>query len=409
MARMNEHFLRTILRILIATSMAGSAAVAYAQAPIRIGASLSKTGKFAELGAEIGRGYHLCTKLANDKGGILGRRLELTVEDDQSTADVAAGIYDRLITGEKVDAILSPYSSPLTEAVAGVAEKHKLPLVAAGALSPAIWKKGRKFVFMLLTPTSGYVKGVIDIAARNGLKTIAVIHENTPFPEAVARSAEGGLQGLELVGKEAYPSGTKDFSEPLGRLKARNPDVLIAATYFEDSVAITEQLRKMDINPRMFSVTVGGGLPKFYKLLGPSSNFIYVATQWEPEFITLRAGGLIPISRYYPGAQEFVDAFQAEFPGLDLAYQVAQGYGACQVLLEGMRRAGSTDGQRVRDVIAELEINTTFGPFKVDANGVQLAHKMVVFQWQDGKKVIVWPPELAAERPRFPTPPWNRR
>ena len=262
---------------------------------------------------------------------------------------------------------------------------------------------------MLLTPTSGYVKGVLDIAARNGLKRIAVIHEDSPFPKAVARSAEARLQGLELVAKEAYQSGTKDFSDTLGRIKATNPDVLIAATYFQDSVAITQQLEKMNINPKMFSVTVGGGLPKFYKTLGRSSDYIYVATQWEPEFITLRAGGLIPIARYYPGAQELVDAFRAEYPDAQLAYQVAQGYGACQVLLEGIRQAGSTDGQKVRDVIAALDINTTFGPFKVDANGVQLAHKMVVFQWQDGKKVIVWPEELAANRPHFPTPAWNKR
>jgi branched-chain amino acid transport system substrate-binding protein len=387
----------------------GVAVTAHAQAPIQIGASLSRTGQFAELGTQIGRGYHLCVKLANGKGGVLGRKLELTIEDDQSTPAVAAAIYDRLIVQKKVGAILSPFSSPLTEVVADIAERHKLPLVAAGALAPSIWKKGRKFVFMLLTPTDGYVRGVIDMAARGGLKTIALIYEDTPFPKSVAEAAELGLQGLELVAKEAYPSGTKDFSTPLGRIRARNPDVLIAATYFEDSVAITGQLKELNINPRMFSVTVGGGLPKFSEFLGSSADFVYVPTQWEPEFITLRAGGLIPIARYFPGAQEFVDAFRIEFPREQLAYQVAQGYGACQVLLEGMRRARSMDGQRVRDAIASLDMNTTFGPFKVDADGVQLAHKMVVFQWQEGNKVIVWPQQLAAHPPRFPTPPWNQR
>ena len=98
-----------------------------------------------------------------------------------------------------------------------------------------------------------------------------------------------------------------------------------------------------------------------------------------------------------------------EYPGADLSYQTAQGYSACQVLLEGIKRAGTLDGERVRDAIAKMDLNNAFGAFKVDEIGVQVAHKMVMFQWQDGKKVIVWPDELAPGRPRFPTPPWGQR
>jgi branched-chain amino acid transport system substrate-binding protein len=79
------------------------------------------------------------------------------------------------------------------------------------------------------------------------------------------------------------------------------------------------------------------------------------------------------------------------------------------VLTEAVRRAGSLDGERIRDAILKLEFNTVFGAFKVNADGFQVAHKLVLFQWQDGKKVIVWPDELAPGRPRFPTPPWSQR
>jgi branched-chain amino acid transport system substrate-binding protein len=81
----------------------------------------------------------------------------------------------------------------------------------------------------------------------------------------------------------------------------------------------------------------------------------------------------------------------------------------CQILLEAVKRTGSLDGEKLRDVISKMELNTVYGPFRVDAHGVQVAHKMVVFQWQNGKKVIAWPDELAPGRPRFPTPPWNQR
>ena len=129
----------------------------------------------------------------------------------------------------------------------------------------------------------------------------------------------------------------------------------------------------------------------------------------EPELVALRAGGLVPIARQYPGAREFVAAFQKQFPGEDLSYQTAQGYSACQVLLEGVKRAGSLEGEKISDAIRRLDTHVVFGGFKIDDDGFQVAHKMLVFQWQDGKKMIVWPEDLAPGRPRFPTPPWNQR
>ena len=74
-----------------------------------------------------------------------------------------------------------------------------------------------------------------------------------------------------------------------------------------------------------------------------------------------------------------------------------------------MKKAGSLDADKVREQLLKLETRTMFGDYKVDADGFQLAHKMVMFQWQDGKKVIVWPEELAPDKPRFPTPPWSQR
>jgi branched-chain amino acid transport system substrate-binding protein len=118
---------------------------------------------------------------------------------------------------------------------------------------------------------------------------------------------------------------------------------------------------------------------------------------------------LIPIARQYPGAREFVESYGREFPGADISYHSAAGYAICQILVEGARRAGSLDGAKVRDAILKMDLNTVFGPFKVDVDGFQVAHKMLLFQWQDGKKVIVWPEELAPGKPRFPTPPWSER
>jgi branched-chain amino acid transport system substrate-binding protein len=385
------------------------APVAEAQPPIRIGASMAQTGSLAAPGEKMLRGYRLCVKHANEKGGVLGRRIELLVEDDQSTGSTAAVIYEKLITRDKVDAILGPYSSPITEAMADVSERHRMPLVAAGAAATSIFRKGRKFVFGIHSPAERYLQGLIEVAASRGLKTVAVIYEDTLLQKAIGLGALdlARKRGLLVVFEESYPKGTSDFGEILRKVKATNPDVLAAAAY--EAVTITRLLKQLGINPRMFGGTVEVAFPRFSETLGRDAEFVYGASQWEPELVTLRAGGLIPIAREYPGAREFVESHRKEFPGAELSYHSAQGYGGCQVLREAIRRAGSLESERLRAAILKLDFNTVFGAFKVDPDGFQIAQKNVLFQWQEGKKVIVWPEELAPGKPRFPTPPWSQR
>jgi branched-chain amino acid transport system substrate-binding protein len=286
-----------------------------------------------------------------------------------------------------------------------------MPMVAATGATSSIFKKGRKFVFMMLSPAELYFEGLIDMGAKRGLRTLAVINEDTLFPRTLRQGTIelAKKRGLQVVLTFAYPKGTTDFAPILNKVQAANPDVLAAPGYFDDAVAITRQLKELNVNPRMFGLATGVDLQEFYGVLGRTAEFVYGATQWEPELVTLRAGGLVPIARQYPGAREFVEAYKQEFPAADLSFHTASGYGGCQVLLEAIRRAGSLNGQRVREAILGLDINTVFGPFKVEQNGLQIAHKALMFQWQDGKKVIVWPDELAPGKPRFPTPPWSQR
>jgi branched-chain amino acid transport system substrate-binding protein len=385
------------------------APVAEAQPPIRIGASASRTGTYAALGQNQLRGYQLCVKHTNEKGGVLGRKLELVVEDDQSQAATAIAIYERLITREKVDLVLGPYGTPMTEPVADIADKYKMPMISPTAATTSIFKKGRKFIFMMASPQEVYLAGAIDLAVRNGLKTMVVIHH--PSSKGIAAGAVelAKKKGLQMLFVEEYPAGTTDFTSILTRVRAATPDILGAGGFFEDSAALARQLKALNVNPKMFAATVGVDLPRFYEALGRDAEFVYGASQWEPELVTLRAGGLIPIARQYPAAREFVDSYRKEFPGADLSYHSASGYGACQILVEAVKRAGSLDGEKIREAIFKIDLNTVYGGFKVDQDGLQIAHKMVTFQWHDGKKVIVWPDELAPGKPRFPTPPWSQR
>ena len=388
------------------------APVAEAQPPIRIGASLSQTGGRAAPGQNQLRGYQLCVKHMNDKGGVLGRKLELVLYDDGSDPATAVRLYEKLITQGKVNLVLGPLSPDITDAVADVTEKHKMPMMAPTAGVTSIYRKGRKFIFSMNPPGELQQEGLIDLAAKKGLKTVALLNVDILFGRAVIQGAVelAKKKGLQVVFVDTYPQGTTDFSTILTKVRAANPDVLGGATFgFEDAVAITRQMKALNVNPRMVGLTVGVDTRKFYEVLGRDAEFVYGATSWAPELVDTRAGGLIPIARQYPGAREFVESYKKEFPGADLSYHSAVGYGGCQILVEAIKRAGSLNGEKLRDAISKMDHNTVFGGFRVDRDGIQIGHKRLLFQWQDGKKVIVWPEELAPNQPRFPTPPWSQR
>ena len=370
---------------------------AHAQAPIKVGASLSLTGTYAQPGSYQKEGYELCADHVNAKGGLLGRKIEFVFYDDQSMPATGVRLYEKLITEDKVDAVMGPYSSPITEAVANVSEKYQKVMVSPLAATTSIFKKGRKYIFMVISPAEAYLDGLVDMAARRGLKTIAVINEDTLFTKAsavgVAEIAK--KKGMQVVFQEAYPKGNTDFSALLTKLKAANPDVIAASTYFDDAVAITRQMKELNVNAKMYGVTVGGDLPKFYELLKQNAEYVYGATQLE---------GNLP----YPGQKEFVDSYQKKF-GHEPVYHSAAGYAGCVIYGEAVKRAGTLDSDKVRDQLLKLETRTFFGDYRVDGDGFQIAHKMVMFQWQDGKKVTVWPDDLANGKPRYPTPGWGQR
>src|SRR5262245_61600501 len=121
---------KTLGALAVAAALLAVGVATEAQSPIRIGASLSLTGTYAKLGKNQHEGYQLCQKDLNAKGGLLGRKVEFVVYDDQSMPPTGVRLYEKLITEDKVDVVMGPYSSPITEAVAGVTEKYKKVMVS---------------------------------------------------------------------------------------------------------------------------------------------------------------------------------------------------------------------------------------------------------------------------------------
>ncbi len=395
---MRSHRLRGSVVVLFSVLVIG-ALPSMAQQPIRIGVSLSITGKQYSVQGGYGReGYLLCQKHVNAQGGVLGRPVEFVIYDDGSDEKTAVRLYEKLLAEDKVDAVLGPYGSAITDAVADVTEKHRKLMIAPMAATTSIWEKGRRYLIMMFAPVEGLSEGLLDLAARNGLKRLAVIKLDGLVANAAAKGASelAKRNGLELVFSETYPNVITDFSDLLNKVKATKPDVLVAASIrLQDLVTITRQMREVGLNVRMFSAVPYGLLPDYYRQLGKEAEFVYSGSFWET--------GLA-----YPGNREFVAAYEKEFNRTP-AVQSAGAYAGCQLLAEMVRRTRSLDSDRLREALLTLKTKTIVGDFAVDERGFQIAHKAITIQWQDGKQVVVWPEELASGKVRFPTPPWSGR
>src|SRR5262245_3423339 len=145
----------TVFGIVLVAAFGWAAAPGEAQAPVRIGATAAQTGGAASNGLNLLRGYQLCVAHLNDNGGVLGRKRDLVAPADTPSAATAAQLYDKLITQDKVDLVLGPIAPSSTDAVANVAEKHKMPIVAG-----SVYRKGRKFTFSVSPLARVYFDGL---------------------------------------------------------------------------------------------------------------------------------------------------------------------------------------------------------------------------------------------------------
>jgi len=368
-----------------------------AAAPLRIGASISLTGIYDQPAGELRNGYVLWMEQVNATGGILGRSVELVIYDDASDPDTAVNLYERLIAEDKVDLIIGPYSSTITVPVSTVTEKYGFPMVAAGAAATEVWTRGYRYVFGIYALARHDMDGAIDIAAKNGYRAVAIINENTPFPQDTAAGAAEKAReaGLQIAFHEEYGPDVSDLGPALTRIRALNPDMLIGGTFAEHARLMVRQLKALNWAPKMVALTVGPALPDFYDILGPDADYIFGTTYWEP-------------STQAPGVSEFVASYAQRY-GYEPGYHASVGFGAAQLLHQAIERAQSFDNEGIRDALATMETNTVFGPYKVDERGAQIAKPSYLLQWLNGERRIVWPDDVAEAAYAVPMPAWDGR
>ena len=352
--------------------------------PIVLAASYSETGRFAQLGTEMARGYRLAVEMLNEEGGIGDREVRLLLVDDQSDAEFSAHIYAGFAADDSIDALLGPYSSPLTEAAVGVTERAGKPLVAPMAAAPGIWAgQSRQWSVQMLNPGPTYLQGSVELAAGNGATTAALVYEESQFPASVAEGVREAARthGMNIVLDRAYPAGGADHQALAEAAREAGADLFIGGGYYDDAVAFTRAVDAVDYMPMLLSLNLGPAESSFRDELGDLARCVAGNAAWLP---TIRTTGFITDSETF--GERYRETFSAT-----PSYYAAGGFGAVELLAEAIGATFSEDGidpAAVRDYLFSTTTETVLGPFQVypvgdGQAGGQQALKGLQVQWQD--------------------------
>lgn len=358
--------------------------------PIRIGATVSLEGKYAEPSAMLQDGFRLWEKQVNERGGLLGRPVQLILLNDKSDEELAGALYEELILEEKVDFVLAPYGSPLTRAAAEVATRNGYFMLASAA-SADLWNGRFKNFFGMWAPASRYFIGLLDIIASNGLDTVAILYENSPFCCHVARGTQDWAKrfGLNVTLLKSYEFGERELPRLIDEVQRLNPDCLILASYPEDTYLTVELMKDHKYKPKILGFTIASTYSDFYKNTGGFAEGIFGSSQWEPD-------ERIP----FPGTGKFVSDF-FQFTNKLPTYHSGSAYASCQIIEKAVRHCQCLDQCKIADFIGSLDTATVVGRFKVDHDGSQTGHSSIIIQWQNGKKEIVFPLGMQTVQPKF--------
>lgn len=361
----------------------------WAQNPLKIGVSLGLTGRFAPMADALNKGFHLWERNVNADNGMLGRRVQVVVKDDQSDPERAKAIYRDLIEKERVDFLFAPYSSLITDAVLPIADEHGIPMLIAGAAADRLWEQGYRNAIGVYTPASKFALGFMELLVLNDLNRIAILYADDPFSVDLATHIQKWAPrlALNIVHIVEFRKGRTDLAPLVLDAKEKNAQVVMMCGHMNEAVQTVHALKRIGWRPKALYASVGPALQEFFERCGSDADHVFATSLWEP-----RAN--------YPGAkrfnQQFIEAYH-EPPG----YHAGLAYAAGQVLEKAVAEVGSFDRDKVRNALFNLDTMTIIGRFGVDQTGKQVRQHTFIIQWQHGRKELVWPKAIKTAEPIF--------
>lgn len=382
----------------------GSASGGGKNTPIKIGISLPLTGDFSQPGKEARRGYEIWRDQVNAAGGLLGRKVQLTIVDDASSQKTIVSDYQRLITQDKVDLLLGTFSSLLNLPASAVAEKNRMLYVEPAGGSPEMFSRGFTHLFFAQQATAPHqadqlAAWICGQPASKRPKTAAYISQDDPFAKPVVASMQPKLEkcGVRTVyGLKTYAADQTSFDALVNGIKASKADAVFQGAVFDDGVGVIRQMRQVGYNPKLlFQTSAPSESDQYAKAIGKSNTEgVFYTVSWDPLAKT-------------KDNQKFVAEYKKRYNGAIPAEDAADAYAAAQVLATAVKAVGSLDQDKLAAWLHGHTVDTLLGKLSWDKTGAPTA-KFLLAQWQGGVSRVVLPPELATSKKIiYPKPPWH--
>ena len=404
MKRLLKNFLYGFLTVGLVLSF-GHFARAASKKVIKLGCAISFTGAESRTGKLYRDSYDMAVEQVNKKGGVkVGThkyQMKIVYYDDKSDPTESSKLVEKLISEDKVNFLLGPYSSGITIPDSLIAERYKVPMIEGGGASGKIFSRGNKYIFGTLPPAGQYFKSTLEMLKTfsPAPKTIAILYSDDKFDVSVAEGTDklAKEMGFDVVLYEKYAERATDFNSILTKIKALKTDVVLVAGHTEESLNFTQQAKELDVNPKLIGMTVGPSEADFRKSLGKDAEFIYGVASWSTQ---MNFKGYL-----FKNSAEFVKLFKAKF-NYDPDYHNASGIADISVYKNAIERAGSLDREKVTAAIAATNLSTIYGNVEFSGNG-QIKGTSVVLQISGGEIYQVFP--NGVKKPVYPFPSWKMR
>ncbi|NQW66975.1 MAG: amino acid ABC transporter substrate-binding protein [Burkholderiales bacterium] len=359
------------------------ASLAFAQGtPLKIGMSMPLTGGLGGGGQAALLALKMWVEDTNNKGGLLGRKIEFTSYDDQSNPANTPAIYTKLLDVDKVDLLIAPYATGPTAPIMPLVKQRKKLLM--GNFSFQVNAKTKHDMWFNNAPwntADGWAKGFMEAAKSAGGKTVAILAEDGEFAQNLADGARPYFKslGLNVVFDQNYPPTTKDFSSLVRAIRSSKAEIVFIASYPAASAAIVNSISEIGLGPQ--ALIVGGGM---------------VGLQFTPIAVNLgsKLNGIVNYHSYVPGmptpgVDEFLKRYtvRAKEAKVDeLGFYLAPfNYATGEMLAQAITATKSIEDAKLADYIHKNEMKTIVGPIRYDADGEWSKPRLLTTQFRGVK------------------------
>ena len=342
---------------------------------VKVGYYGDLTGQTSSFGQSTKNGIELAVEEINAAGGVNGKKIQLVVEDDQGRPEQAKTVVSKLVNQDKVQAVLGEVASTNSLAAAPVAQEAKVPMITPSSTNPKVTEVG-DYVSRVcfIDPFQGEVMAKFAANTLKAKKAAIMLDFNSPYSRGLTEFFEASFKKLggEIVDKQSYTQGDRDYKGQLTAIRSAGPDVIYVPGYYGEVGVIAKQAQQLGIKSPMLGGD-GWDATQLWELGGNALNGDFISNHYS-------------VDDPSPAIQKFVTDYQARYNKKPDAL-AALGYDSMKVLAEGIKTAGTTDGPKLRDAIASTKnFAGVTGSISLDAqrNAVKPA---VVLKLQDGKYI----------------------